>query len=477
MIGDAAREVPAAAPAPAAPPIERVLRPIREFIHLEAASGVVLLVATALALAWANSPWAGGYTGLWQTELTIGLGGFVLTMDLLHWINDGLMALFFFVVGLEIKREVLVGELASPRQAALPIAAAAGGMALPALIYTAVAAGSPGAAGWGIPMATDIAFALGVLALLGSRVPLALKVFLTALAVVDDLGAVLVIALFYTPDVSWSHLAAAAAILAAAAAANRLGVRQPLAYALLGSGLWLAVLLSGVHATVAGVLLALTIPAQVRVDPRAFVARGRAYLDEFEQASAPGTPLESSPLMNAHQQAAIQALEMAAEQAEAPLQRLEHFLHPWVAFLVMPLFALANAGVGLGPGAGAAMGQPVALGVAAGLLVGKQVGVTLFSWLAIRTGLGVLPPSISWRQIYGAGWLAGIGFTMALFIANLAFDDAALLAAAKIGILAGSLVAGVAGWLILGTARPAPVPAPAAPEWPEPQPLDERAQR
>ena len=426
----------------------------------------MLLAATAVALVWANSPWAGAYDALWHTPVTVGAGRLVLAMDLHHWINDGLMALFFFVVGLEIKRELLVGELASPRRAALPIAAAAGGMLVPALIYAAFNARGPGAAGWGIPMATDIAFALGVLALLGRRAPLALKVFLTALAVVDDLGAVLVIALFYTASVSWPALAAAVACLALAAIANRAGVRRPLPYALVGVVLWGAILASGVHATVAGVLLALAIPAQYRVDAWAFLARARAYLEEFESASRQSPTAPNSE----HQQAALRALEDACEHAETPLQRLEHALHPWVAFGVMPVFALANAGVSLGSGVGSsgaggdALLQPITVGVAAGLVVGKQLGVTLAAWLAVRTGLAALPTGVTWRHVYGAGWLAGIGFTMSLFVGDLAFDDESLLHAAKLGVLAASIVSGVGGWLLL---RAAPTPPDQRdPEWP-----------
>jgi NhaA family Na+:H+ antiporter len=430
-------------------------------MHLEASAGLLLLLATAVALAWANSPWRGAYGALWHTPVTVGAGRFVLTMDLHHWINDGLMALFFFVVGLEIKREILIGELASLRRAALPIAAAVGGMVVPALIYVALNAGTVGAAGWGIPMATDIAFALGVLALLGRRVPLALKVFLTAVAVVDDLGAVLVIALFYTPSVSWTSVAAAAGLLAAAVAANRLGVRHLLPYAVLGTGLWLAVLLSGVHATVAGVLLAMTIPARSRIDAVAFALRGQAYLDEFRTASTS----DRQAHITEHQQAALQQLEEATEQVETPLHRLEHALHPWVAFAIMPVFALANAGVTLGGEIGELVGHPVALGVATGLALGKQVGITVFAWLAVRAGLASLPEGITWRHIYGVGWLAGIGFTMSLFIAELAFADEALLTAAKLGILVASLVCGGVGWLILRGVRPQVTAAEA--EWPD----------
>jgi Na+:H+ antiporter, NhaA family len=434
-------------------PIERVLRPFRHFLHLEASGGLVLLAATALALLWANSPWAASYDALWHTKVTIGADRFGLTYDLHHWINDGLMALFFFVVGLEIKRELLAGELASVRRAALPIAAALGGMLVPAALYAAINWGSPAIRGWGVPMATDIAFAIGVLALLGKRAPLGVKVFVTALAVVDDIGAVLVIALFYTPAVDWAALGAAIAFLGAAFAANRLGVRQPLPYALLGIGLWAAVLQSGVHATIAGVLLALAIPATQRIDAVGFLARSRRLLDDFREASR----RDPRALMNEDQQWAVAALEEACEQVQTPLQRLEHLLHPWVAFAIMPLFALANAGVTLtATEVAAAASDRVTLGVFVGLVLGKQVGVTLFSWLAVRLRLAALPAGVTWRHVYGASWLTGIGFTMSLFVAGLAFGEGDALARAKAGILAASVVAGVVGWLLL---RRSPAPA------------------
>ncbi|HEV2122463.1 MAG TPA: Na+/H+ antiporter NhaA [Chloroflexota bacterium] len=433
-------------------PIDRILRPFREFAHVEASGGVLLLISALLALVWANSPWAASYVSLWQTKVTIGAGNFVLSKALLLWINDGLMAIFFFVVGLEIKREILVGELASLRRASLPIAAALGGMVVPALFYFGITMQSVGVSGWGIPMATDIAFALGVLALLGPRAPLPLKIFLTALAIVDDMGAVLVIALFYTPSVSWAALAFAAGFLIAAFAASSLGVRRPLIYGILGIGLWLAFLLSGVHATVAGVLLAMAIPARARIDATAFLTNGRAYFDGFERAGA----IRRSTYLNEEQQGMVHALEESCEQVETPLQRLEHALHPWVAFLIMPVFALANAGVRLEGDLTGAISHPVTLGVAVGLVLGKQVGVLLFSWLSIRVGIASLPAGVTWRHIYGAGWLAGIGFTMSLFIAGLAFTDEALLTSAKLGILAASAVAGIVGWLLLRTASPAP---------------------
>lgn len=393
---------------------------------------------------WANSPLAATYFGLWDTKLAIGFEGLSLEESLLHWINDGLMAIFFLLVGLEIKREILVGELASLRAAALPIFAAAGGMVVPALVYTAFNFGGPGSAGWGIPMATDIAFALGAISLLGSRVPVALKVFLVALAIVDDIGAVLVIALFYTADISFLALTGGAGFVGLLVLANITGVRRPIVYAALGLGLWLAFLLSGVHATVAGVLLAFTIPAKPHIDIRDFLQRGREILNEFEQIGG-----ERSVLEDERRTSAVIALEKTCEDVETPLQRLEHGLHGWVNFLILPLFALANAGVALTGNIFLTLTQPVALGVIFGLLIGKPVGITLFSWLAVRLRLATLPESVTWRQIHGAGWLAGIGFTMSLFIAGLAFGEDGLLDQSKTAILSASLLAGVIGFSLL----------------------------
>ena len=421
---------------------------------MEASGGILLLICAAVALVWANSPWAASYFELWQTIVTAGAGSLVISKPLLLWINDGLMAIFFFVVGLEIKREVLVGELSSPRQAALPLVAAVGGMVVPAGFYVAFNAGADTISGWGVPMATDIAFALGVLALLGSRAPLALKIFLTALAIVDDLGAVLVIALFYTAEISWGSLLVGAGFLVALIAANRFGIRRTAVYVVLGLGLWVAFLKSGVHATIAGVLLALTIPARRRIDTSGFRDRAEELVALFARDVKPGS---TEPTTD--QRDAIHALEEACEHVETPLSRMEHALHGWVAFGIMPVFALANAGVAFGDGLGAAFGTSVTLGVLFGLFLGKQVGVLFFSWLAVRAGWAVMPSGITWRQIYGVSCLTGIGFTMALFIANLAFSDAAVLDQAKIGIFAASLLAGVLGWALL---RFAPQPAPEA---------------
>jgi len=423
----------------------QVLGPFRQFFQTEASGGILLIAFTVIALIWANSPWAASYTALWNTKLTIGIGEFGLSKELIKWINDGLMAIFFFVVGLEIKREILVGELSSLRKALFPISAALGGMLIPAAIFFLINPSGEGARGWGIPMATDIAFALGILSLLGKRAPLSLKIFLTAVAIVDDIGAVLVIAIFYTEQIVFSSLVLAAAALVLLFALNRLGVRNPVPYSLVGLVLWFAFLQSGVHATVAGVLLALTIPANQRINSARFLENARAYLDVFEAAATPG----SDSLTTKQQRKALQAIESAAEQVETPLQRLEHALHPWVAFAIMPIFALANAGLAIDGSFFAALLHPVTIGIALGLLFGKQLGITLFSWLMTRTGLAAKPEEISWRQIYGAGWLAGIGFTMALFISNLAFGTSPLITQAKVGILVASLIAALIGWALL----------------------------
>jgi Na+:H+ antiporter, NhaA family len=419
-------------------PVEKVVRPFQAFADKASSGGILLIAATVVALVWANSPWGETYSELWQTKLTIGLEGFSLTKDLTHWINDGLMALFFLVVGLEIKREILVGELSSPRQAALPIAAALGGAVVPAAIYLAINAGTEGTSGWGIPMATDIAFALGVLALLGERAPIGLKVFLTALAIVDDIVAVSVIALFYTSEISWAALAVGAAFLMALVGANLAGVGKPLVYGVLGIGLWLAFLKSGV-------LLAMTVPASSFIDTGEFLKRSRGLLDRFERAGERGDHV----LSNEERQAVLHALNDATEKLEPPLQEMEHALHPWVVFLIMPLFALVNAGVPLGEGLTEALISPVALGIVAGLVLGKQLGVTLLAWLSVRAGISELPEGLTWRHVYGAGWLAGIGFTMSLFISDLAFSGGSLLETAKLGILVASLIAGLVGWTIL----------------------------
>lgn len=337
-----------------------------------------------------------------------------------------------------------MGELSSLRQAILPIGAAISGMVIPAVIYLIFNAGKPGMSGWGIPMATDIAFALGILSLVGKRVPLSLKVFLTAVAIIDDLGAVLVIALFYTAEIAWFNVAIGAVFLLALIVINRIGVMQPVIYVILGIGLWVAFLKSGVHTTIAGVLLAATIPSRTRINTEEFLNRSRFFLDEFARNSTP-----ESSFTTRKQRASLEALESASRQVESPLQRLEHDLHPWAAYVVLPVFALANAGVPLGSGLLTSLTHPVALGVTFGLVIGKQLGIVLSVWLMVKSNIAQKPTGVTWRQIYGVGWLAGIGFTMSLFIASLAFEDSVLLATAKVGILLASLVSGIVGWLVL----------------------------
>lgn len=432
-----------------APLVARILGPFQQFFATTAAGGIVLLACTAVALVWANSPAAASYHHLWETEVGLGAADLAITLSLHAWVNDGLMAVFFFLVGLEIKREVLVGELSSRRNAALPVAAALGGMVLPALLYAVVNGRGPAASGWGIPMATDIAFALGILALLGDRVPSSLRVFLAALAIADDLGAVLVIALFYTNTIDWMALGAALGVLLFLLAVNRAGIHRPALYLGLGVVLWFLMLRSGIHATIAGVLLALVVPARTRISEDEFLRQAHASLAAFHAADAPGTTVLSS---RGHQEA-LHELERATEAVQAPLQRLEHSLHGVVAFFVMPVFALANAGVPL-TDISSALASPIVAGIALGLLLGKPLGITVASWLAVRSGAAELPEGVSWRHVHGAAWLGGIGFTMSLFIAGLAFTDAAALDRAKVGILGASVVAGLVGFVLLHRTTP-----------------------
>jgi NhaA family Na+:H+ antiporter len=419
----------------------------REFLRQEAAGAIVLLAATAAAIAVANSPLAAGYRQFLHTDIGVFFGRYGFAQSVQHWVDDALMAVFFFVVGLEIKREVIVGELSSLRGALLPIFAALGGMLAPASIYLALNAGGPGEAGWGVPVATDIAFALGVLALLGSRVPSGLKVFLTALAIADDIGAILVIAVFYTGQVHWAWLACALVPLGALIVMNRRHVEEPLAYLAAGTVLWFAVLSSGLHATIAGVIAAFTIPAVARLRPLEFTDVCRARLEEIEAIDVPG----AHTLEDDRQQEYALEIQQAALHSVAPLQRLERAVHPFSSFVVLPAFALANAGI---PLAGAGLGSAVALGIVLGLVVGKLAGVTLATWLAVRAGIADLPAGVGWRHVAGAGALAGIGFTMSLFVANLAFDTALESAQAKSAIFTASIVAGAFGYAVLRFSDP-----------------------
>jgi Na+:H+ antiporter, NhaA family len=420
---------------PPVPPPRRLPAPLREYLREEAAGGVALTAAAALALAWANSPWRAAYDALWETTLAVRLGRFAIEADLRHWVDDGLMTLFFLVVGLEIKRELVAGELASWRRAALPVLAAAGGMAVPAAIYAAVNAGGPGAPGWGVPMATDIAFALGVLALLGPRVPSSLKVFLLTLAVVDDLGSIAVVALFYSRGVELGTLALAAGLLVVVAALVRAGVWWLPLHVGLGLAVWLTMWHSGVSPALAGVAMGLLTPARPTAPPE--VARDVGGALAGQLADDPHPPRLREMLREA--------------RGTVPLaERLAHDLHPVSAFLVVPLFALANAGISLERGALAGAGAGAVLGgVVAGRVVGKLAGIAAATWLAVRLGLADRPEGASWAQLAGVATVAGIGFTVPLFVADLAFPDGRFQAPVKVGLLAASVIAGAAGALVL----------------------------
>jgi NhaA family Na+:H+ antiporter len=445
--------------------IERLTAPFERFLALEAASTMLLIAATALALAWANSPWAGFYDDLLHVPLGARIGPWQLELTLHHFVNDALMGLFFFVVGLEIKRELAIGELSSVRRALLPVAAAAGGMVAPAAIYVAFHRGGPALAGWGIPMATDIAFAVAALSVFAARVPSGLKVFLLALAIADDIGAVTVIALFYTDELSLPWLAWALAGMALVVVLGRAGVRAYGVYLAVGGLVWLAAYHSGVHATIATVALGLVTPARPLAPPphrEGFVRSGVRLLERF------GDLIEGeSGAHAAHERHRLaQQVSRVARSPLSPVDELTNVLHPWVAFVIMPLFALCNAGVPIDL---SSLSEPiplrVALGVALGLVVGKPVGIALFAWLAVRTGVAELPSGVRWSHVVGTGMLAGIGFTVALFVAALAFEqEPAWLAGAKVGVLVGSLLATALG---LGILTRTLDPAPARPPGPE----------
>ena len=419
------------------------------FVHSEVMGSILLLACTIVALVWANSPWAGTYFDFLHKSVGVSWGEATFSLSLHHWINDGLMVVFFFVVGLEIKRELVVGELSSFGKAALPVMAAIGGMVVPAVLFIVVAAGGEGARGWGIPMATDIAFALGVLAIFGTRAPLGLKVFLTALAIADDLGAVAVIAIFYTEEINVQYLVVEAVLLALLFFAIRARLRRGILYLLI-IGVWLAVFSSGVHATVAGILVALLIPVRPRVAPEEFIDGTEERLERIKQMEVSTDSL----LSDREQLDIVEGIHRCSKDALPTGLVLEHFLHPIQVWLILPLFALANAGVVIGGDLMAVLADPLALGIIVGLVIGKPLGISFFSWLAVKSGRGALPEGVTWGQIAGAGCLAGIGFTMSLFITDLAFDNESLIATAKVGILAASLVSGIIGYVVLSRTLP-----------------------
>lgn len=426
-------------------PLRRVARiagrPLERFLHIEAASGVLLLLAAAAALVWANSAWADSYEQFWQTAIGIRLGDFTFERPLAWVVNDGLMVIFFFVVGLEIRREIHQGELAEWRRAALPAAAALGGMLAPAGLYLAFASASAAKAGWGVPMATDIAFAVGILTLLGQRVPAALRVLLLALAIIDDLGAIIVIAFFYSSGVALSGIGVAALGFAAVFVMQRFGVRMKLAYVAPSLVAWAGIYAAGIHPTIAGVVVGMMTPVRAWLGPHGFVAGVQSELESMTQ----GDPGDLSP--NALGEA-LRHVDVARREAMSPAESLIEALHPWVAFAIMPIFALANAGVAISGASFDATSWEVATGVAVGLVVGKPIGVLVACWLTLRLGIATLPVGITARHLVILGIVAGIGFTMALFVAQLGFSDERLLGAAKLGVLVASGVAGVLSLLL-----------------------------
>jgi NhaA family Na+:H+ antiporter len=427
-----------------------LVEPVQAFIRLETSSGIVLLVATVTALIWANSPWDDEYFDLWHSVISLDLSFLTLEEDLQHWVNDGLMAVFFFVVGLEIKRELLHGELNSPRKASLPMAAAIGGMVAPAAIYAAFNAGGEGAEGWGIPMATDIAFALGVLALVGRGIPSQLRVFLLALAIVDDVGAILVIAVFYTENLDATALGVAGLLIIAIVFMQRGGIRAINPYWIVGIAFWVAVYESGIHATIAGVIMGLLTPSKAFIEHHEYAVRAKSLLDDFSEAVDRGDEDRI--------EAAIGELERITALAQSPLERLENTIHPWSSFVIVPIFALANAGIVIsGDVVSDAVSSPVSHGIFAGLVVGKLWGILLMSWLAVRLRIAELPVGLTWNHIIGVALLGGTGFTVSLFITDLAFAGEEPLADAKISVLFASAVAAAIGFTFLrlfGRSRP-----------------------
>ncbi|HZB14573.1 MAG TPA: Na+/H+ antiporter NhaA [Chryseolinea sp.] len=435
--------------------VDKIFKPIERFLHSESTAGIVLLISAVIAMIWANTAWHDSYHHLWEYNISIYVGDYGINKTLHEWINDGLMAMFFFVIGLELKREIMAGELSDMGKAMLPLIAAFGGMVLPALIYFIFNPTGSTSNGWGIPMATDIAFALGIMSLLGKRVPLSLKIFLTALAIADDIGAVLVIAFFYTSNISMISLGLGGLFLAVLLGANYLGVRSTLFYGIVGiGGLWLAFLMSGVHATIAGVLAAFAIPARTKIDEEKFI---QILEDQLQQFHA--IPPNDVTLLEPAQYKVIEKINRLTHAAGTPLQKLEYQLHSWVSYLVMPLFAFSNSGITLQAGfLRDIFSSNITLGVLMGLLVGKFFGILIFCWAAVKLKIASLPQGITWWQLMGVALLAGIGFTMSLFITTLAFDDAKSITDAKLGIFVASIIAGVAGYFVLKKASTIPKP-------------------
>lgn len=422
----------------------RVLTPLEEFIHRQTTSGILLMICAVIALIVANTPLQDEYQHLLHIPWGVKLGSFEFSLSIHHWINEALMAAFFFIMGLELKRELLVGELAAPQKALLPIAAAIGGVLVPALLYVAVNAGGDGVHGWGVPMATDIAFAIGALSLLGDRVPKNLVTFLIALAIVDDLLAVGVIAFYYTESIDFTALAATGVITLLLWVLNRAGIRRSLPYAIVGAFLWMAMLASGIHATIAGIVVAFMIPIRPKFDAETFLSRVQESLTHMQQSVAENPDI----IQNNRLRSLVTSLRNGAHLVQAPAQRLEHNLHLPVAYIVIPIFALANAGIPIDVNNfSSTLQHPVAMGVLVGLLIGKPLGIVSFTWLGMKVARVDLPRGLNMKHIFGVGLLGGIGFTMSIFIADLGFESTPeTLLMAKTGILLASAIAGLVGY-------------------------------
>ncbi len=426
---------------------DQIVKPAQRFFQKEAASSLLLLAATLIALAWANFPVFESYHHVWHTEIGFSFGPTSISKSLIHWINDGLMALFFFTVGLEIKRELLVGELSSMQKALFPVCAALGGMLVPGIFFALINHNTPSASGWAIPMATDIAFAMGAIAIFGKRLPMSLRIFLAAFAIADDLGAVFVIAIFYTKGIVFSNLAICGILVLILGLVNFLWIRWTIVYAALGLMIWIAVLGSGLHPTIAGIIVSLFIPARGKYDTDLFVQKVKERLNEFQCTES---SCGYSILLNEDHLNAVQGLELDCHNVETPLQRMLHALHPWVAFLILPIFALGNAGLTFQEmNLSGAMIHPVTMGIILGLFLGKPIGITLFSYLSVKTKIAVLPKGIAWPHIFGVSLLGGIGFTMSLFITRLSFTSQELINYSKFAILVGSIISAVGGILVL----------------------------
>ncbi len=422
-----------------------IIEPMVRFMSNSTTSSIILFASAILAIVISNSPWSEEFAHLWHVKFTVGFEGFSISKDLHHWINDGLMAIFFFVVGLELKREIVAGELQNPKNALLPILAAVGGMLVPALIYLGFNQEGISADGWGIPMATDIAFVLGIVYLLGDRVPTSLKVFLTALAIVDDLGAVLVIAIFYTSNINFISLATGGVFMAVLIAGNLLGVRNRMFYGIIGiGGVWLAFLMSGVHATIAAVLAAMTIPATVKVDEKEYLDGLKFLHNAFEKENPNGKKIVTDNQLHI-----IENIRSFSKKALTPLQILEHQLHPLVAYIIMPIFAFSNAGFEFSDYLGAQVTSSIFMGSFFGLLIGKVLGVFGLIYILVKLNWLKLPNGVNFVHLLGAGFLAGIGFTMSLFIGELAFTDKEMIQTAKMGAIFSSVIASLIGYLIL----------------------------